>query len=123
MPKKGEELPLWHDDEYDDRDINIPPTELGRHSSSDTTKGQDAFDPEKALPQVTSERPLKPARCPPETTFYDYIPLFKAFKWMARAISSRARARPERRRRRKAYDGYVESHIPLEIVLVLSKCV
>jgi len=115
---EAEKLPLWQEDEDDDRKIDTPATELGRHSSNDTAR--DDFDPEKALPRVPSERPLKPARNPPETKLHDYIPLFRFFRWIARQVSRRARARPLRRTKKRAYEQYVESHIPLEIILVLS---
>ncbi|KAF9525416.1 Bestrophin, RFP-TM, chloride channel-domain-containing protein [Crepidotus variabilis] len=117
---KGEELPLWHDDDEVHHGIEVPVTELGRNSSNSSNTEKGVMDPEKALPNVASERTLKPARNPPEETFYDYIPLFRFFRWIVRSISKRARARPERKQKRKAYDGYVESHIPLEITLVLS---
>ncbi|CAA7268302.1 unnamed protein product [Cyclocybe aegerita] len=118
----SEKLPLWHDDdEHDHRPVDTPATELGRETSpSSHGTRHDGFDPEKALPQVASERPLKPARNPPETTLFDYIPLFRLFRWIVRAVSRRARARPARRTKRKAYADVVESHIPLEIILVLS---
>jgi len=117
---EAEKLPLWYDDEDDqDRKIDTPATELGRHESRD--QDSSGFDPEKALPHVASERPLKPARNPPETKLHDYIPLIKMFRWIARRVSRRARARPERRQKKKAYQEYVESHVPLEIILVLSK--
>jgi putative membrane protein len=116
---EGEKLPLWQDDDDErGRKVDNPATELGRENSSDSS--EKAFDPEKALPKVASERPLKPARNPPETQISDYIPLFRFFRWIARGVSRRARARPERRSKRRAYQEYVESHIPLEIVLVLS---
>jgi len=125
----AEKLPLWQDDEDDQhrRHIDTPATELGREQSrsesSNSTRGEKekAFDPEKALPQVASERPLKPARNPPTTGLLDYIPLLRFFKWIARSVSRRARAKQSKEhKKRKAYSEYVESHIPLEIILVLS---
>lgn len=128
----SEKLPLWHDDDDDDehhRVIDTPATELGRSNShSDSTNSVQnektkSFDPEKALPQVASERPLKPSRNPPKTSVFDYLPFLRFFKWIARSVSKRARAKQSKQRtgKRKAYSEFVESHIPLEIILVLSK--
>ncbi|KAJ3495512.1 hypothetical protein NLJ89_g10614 [Agrocybe chaxingu] len=73
------------------------------------------------LPRVASDRPLKPARNPPSTSIYDYIPLLRLFKWIARKVSRRARTRQSGQRyRRKRNQDLVESQIPLEIILVLS---
>ncbi|PPQ78112.1 hypothetical protein CVT26_007516 [Gymnopilus dilepis] len=91
-----------------------------RHS---TLKRKDTFNPEALLPQVESEYPLKPARDPPDVTIYDYFPILKIFPWMLRLMkvltrqADSAKAVP---RRRKAYQELVESHVPLEILLVLS---
>lgn len=88
---------------------------------------RNSFDPESALPRVESEHPLKPARNPPENSIGDYIPLFRFFKWIGRVIMRRTWSKDEmkaaRRRLRKRGHGIdlVESHVPLEIILVLSK--
>jgi putative membrane protein len=61
---------------------------------------------------------------PPVQTVYDYIPLFKLFKWIARTFSRRARAKQLAsglKPKRKIYEDVVESYIPLEIILFLSK--
>ena len=118
---EAEKLPLWQEvDEYQQRKPDEPATELGREQSgtSDRTTSN-KFDPEKALLDV--ERPLKPARNPPEATLLDYIPLLRLFRWISHKITNTAR--PKRVGKKRGYDDYVESHIPLEIVLVLSKYV
>ncbi|KAF8881232.1 UPF0187-domain-containing protein [Infundibulicybe gibba] len=80
------------------------------------------FDPEKALPIVDSHRPLKPARNPPESTVYDYLPIFRLFRWLYRLILRRAKPaseiKREKEKRRKKLN--VESNVPLEICLALS---
>ncbi|KAF8157097.1 Bestrophin, RFP-TM, chloride channel-domain-containing protein [Crassisporium funariophilum] len=80
------------------------------------------FDPEAALPQIESDHPLKPARNPPNITIYDYIPILRIFRWIGRRLICR-RTPPEEKKKtpkRKAYHDIVESHVPLEICLVLS---
>ena len=91
-------------------------------------------DPDHILPVVSCDRVLKPARNPPRTTAYDYIPLLVIFKpvfWIFRYMYRKIRkskyetARPgldEARdtlgRKRKA--AIIESSVPLEITLFLS---
>ncbi|KIM42437.1 hypothetical protein M413DRAFT_444852 [Hebeloma cylindrosporum] len=117
---EAEKLPLWQDvDEQYSRKPDQPATELGREQSADSDSN--TFDPEKALPNVASERPLKPARNPPVATLLDYIPLLRLFRWIGRKLTGASR--PKRVGKKRAYNEYVESHIPLEIVLVLSKYV
>jgi len=107
----------------------MPATELGRDSdvSPDSTqreRRQKTFDIEKILPHVESEHPLKPARNPPEATVFDYIPFLRLFRWIARSISKRARARQIAagfKPKRNIYEDVVESFVPLEILLFLSE--
>ncbi|KAI5123996.1 hypothetical protein M0805_006406 [Coniferiporia weirii] len=92
------------------------------------------FDPEHILPVVACDRPLRPARNPPKTTLYDYIPFFLVFKpviWLVRYMYRKMRkdkyenahpgqdhARNTLGRKRKP--ALVESSVPLEITLFLS---
>ncbi|KAF9448593.1 UPF0187-domain-containing protein [Macrolepiota fuliginosa MF-IS2] len=139
-----EKLPLWHThdgfEEHPKHRSETPPVTVVAEDKFDGKSVQsqwfkpnrgrrsrrNSFDPERALPQVESEQPLKPARNPPESTIADYIPLFKLFKWIGRVVMRRARSKSEerdtRRRLRKHGHGIdlVESNVPLEIILVLS---
>lgn len=132
-PHYTEKLPIWHDaddEEYDGRNINTPATELGRGNTPDTVAREktlsssirsrnNGFDPEKALPQVESERCLKPARDPPTTSMLDLIPILRFFRWVGHELFKLGHHPPPRRRKR--LNEYVESNVPLEIILVLSK--
>jgi hypothetical protein len=117
---------MWDDDDDDsDRPVDMPATELGRGrtESNDTLRKRDV-DPEKGDSKVPSEPFLKPARMPPVQTVSDYIPLIRLFKWIARTVSKRARAKQlasGKKPKRKVYEDVVESYIPLEIILFLSK--
>lgn len=94
-------------------------------------QGLDTFDPEKVLPTVASEQPLKPGRNPPETSIYDYIPLFRFLKWLTLIIFRRTASltrmtdghqkmgRDALGRKRKM--GSIESNVPMEICLYLSR--
>ncbi|KAF9554664.1 UPF0187-domain-containing protein [Agrocybe pediades] len=79
------------------------------------------FQPEVVLPDVPSERPLRPARNPPEVTMYDYVPLLRLFRWIFRVVTGRdTDPAQEKKGKKKQDEQVVESHIPLEILLVLS---
>jgi putative membrane protein len=71
------------------------------------------------LPEVESEFVLKPARNPPHVSVLDYIPLLRLFRWIGRGFTHWSK--DEKKKKRKAYSEIVESHIPLEILLTLSK--
>jgi hypothetical protein len=121
-----QKLPLWDDDFHaSNRAIDMPTTELGRvrEDSEDSMRRRDV---EKVAEVATTpaEPRLKPARLPPVQTVYDYVPLFRLFRWIARTISRRARAKQLAagiKPKRRIYEDVVESYIPLEILLFLSK--
>jgi len=122
----GELLPLWREGTGENKPIDSPATELGRESEDSSIREEKIkgrrgkhVDLELALPHVYSDRPLLPARNPPKTSFYDYIPLLRLFKWAGRKITGKAK--PRQKGKRRAATDIVESHIPLEIILVLSK--
>jgi len=97
--------------------------ETGRFHSTNRNKlsRRDTFDPEKVLPEVQSDRPLFPARMPPEPSVYDYIPLLRFFRWLFRTIMRRASPPGEQVSARKKKNRQVaDSNVPLEIILVLS---
>ncbi|GLB39223.1 putative bestrophin, RFP-TM, chloride channel [Lyophyllum shimeji] len=90
-------------------------------SSTPRPSRRNTFDPEKVLPEVDCHHPLRPARNPPEATMYDYIPLFRFFKWVVRVLLRRAKPQHEieaRLRRKKLNE--VESNVPMEVCMVLS---
>jgi ion channel-forming bestrophin family protein len=126
-PNEIEKLPLWCDDEdYDGQSVNTPATELGRDQTPDSSEKftamqarNDGYDPENALPQVQAERPLKPARNPPSTSILDLIPLLRIFPWIGHKLFRKGHA--AKHNKKDAYVEYVESNIPLEIILILSK--
>ncbi|TEB31878.1 UPF0187-domain-containing protein [Coprinellus micaceus] len=134
-------LPLWHSHEHEQQPIRSHVDNLNnddekgrRHERGEPTlvegkpdsrsssrvgkKRKDNFDPEAALPDVESEVPLKPARNPPETSIFDFIPLLRFFRWVVRVILKRAT--PGESRHRKARHVNVESNVPLEITLFLN---
>ena len=70
---------------------------------------------------VESERVLKPARNPPATSILDLIPLLRFFRRVGHELFKLGHHGSQDKRKRST--DYVESNVPLEIILVLSKCV
>ncbi|KAF8649505.1 hypothetical protein AX16_005757 [Volvariella volvacea WC 439] len=96
-----------------------PPLSL----SSSYLRGKKKFDPEQALPQFYTHRPLRPARDPPETKIGDYFPIVRFVKWIVRSLLRKAKPVDEverERRRQKKVDDMCQSNVPLEICLFLS---
>ncbi|KAL4268438.1 Voltage-dependent anion channel-forming protein YneE/VCCN1/2-like protein [Pleurotus pulmonarius] len=91
---------------------------------------RDTINPDEVLPRVRSDKPLKPGRNPPETSIYDYVPLFRFLKWLVllifRRTASLTRMADERQKMgrdalgRKRKPSKVESNVPMEICLYLS---
>jgi ion channel-forming bestrophin family protein len=84
------------------------------------------FDPEKALPVVNTDRPLKPARNPPVASFFDYFPFLRIFKFFWNLLRKLFRREPRVEANtgrsllgRKRKPQIVESNVPLEITLFL----
>ena len=81
------------------------------------------FDPEKVLPKVEAEFPLRPARNPPEASIVDYIPVLRLCRWFwKRVVLRQKKTEAERRKaaRKQLYSfDVVESQIPMEILLYL----
>ena len=86
-------LPLWRGSHNN----NVAPlTRAGTQTPSRATTMNDAdtiawsvqcrsrdyqdYDPEKVLPVVHADRPLRPSRMPPETGFFDYFPILRPIK-------------------------------------------
>ncbi|EAU81378.1 hypothetical protein CC1G_05208 [Coprinopsis cinerea okayama7 len=135
QPHHDDRLPLWHHEESPrehaaeqragrhDRDATVVGEKENNGSRSSSRSGKqkkrkDNFDPEAALPDVESDIPLKPARNPPKTTIFDFIPLLRLLRWGIRRILRKAQ--PGEQRRRKKQHVNVESNVPLEISLFLS---
>ena len=84
-------------------------------------------DPERALADIPSEHPLQPARNPPNTTLYDYLPLLRIFQPILYFISCCARPRDQiKSHRRAVFTGRkirpeaADSNVPLEITLFMT---
>jgi len=96
----------------------------GWHSTSRLKAG---FDPEKVLPTVLSDVPLRPSRNPPSDGFFTYFPIFRPFKRLGKVFSNDRGIHDddgdyeldtaERKRRNREP---TDSNVPLEIVMYLN---
>ena len=84
------------------------------------------FEPEKLLPTINTDVPLRPARNPPRTTIFDFFPFLVPFRWLAKVMSKRVRAAITAAGDERDFAGKVrkpvkvESNVPTEIMLFLS---
>ncbi|KAI0076497.1 UPF0187-domain-containing protein [Panus rudis PR-1116 ss-1] len=125
-------LPLWKASDMDTRlHHEIRSTKLREASLGGNTLGghlgrrsKKKFDPESVLPEVPSEHPLRPARNPPTTSLYDYLPFLRLLKPIIRPFK-RAPS-PERAAQKRSLTGkkirpeMADSNVPLEITLFLT---
>lgn len=80
-PTPHDSLPIWLDHDKLSQTARLSATSTPTSSLSSTQKRRkDYFDPEKALPQIASDVPLRAARNPPHPTIYDYVPLLVIFR-------------------------------------------
>lgn len=91
-------------------------------------RGHHEFDPEKVLPVVYSDHPLRPSRAPQEMGFFDYFPILRPIKRIPRMFKPKEvevhegerfiEAFPQEGRRylgRKKKE-LVDSNVPLQIM-------
>lgn len=99
-------------------------------TSSYRPRGLGEFDPEKVLPVVYSDHPLRPARLPPRKGFFDYFPVLRPIKRIRKLFQPRRvesyenegfiDSFGERRAymRRKTAER-MDSNVPLQIMLYI----
>ncbi|KAF5363079.1 hypothetical protein D9758_012609 [Tetrapyrgos nigripes] len=85
-------------------------------------RNHDYVDAEKVLPTVQVHRPLKPARNPPLSDIFDYIPFLRIFKVLARPFTGKKEPQVAKRSLmgRKRQPELGDSNVPLEIIMFLS---
>ena len=98
-------------------------------STSYHPRGYHEFDPEKVLPVVFTDHPLRPSRLPPEMGFFDYFPVLRPIKRI-RKMFKQKKAEDEgfielHPREGKGGVGRkrkqpIESNVPLQIMLYIS---
>jgi len=142
-------LPLWaasEEEEYPLHNARPPPpsrsatgerqSPTAASSINDDTKSQGSWfrsmtgrrtmsransvAPEKALADIQSHRPLKPARNPPEASIYDYFPFLRIFSIFTRCCRRKHKRTLRDAMGRKIKPSFTESNVPLEITIYLN---
>jgi len=129
-PTHHDSLPMWlgHEKLYQSARSSPAPSIIHKTPRKYNIRN-DSYDPEKALPRIASEVPLRGARNPPEHTIYDMVPfliILKPFiavpKWIYQRLT-RVKEKVEDEELgmsgRKKRVPVVDSNIPLEITLFL----
>jgi len=102
-------------------------------SMSYRPRGYHEFDPEKVLPVVYTDHPLRASRLPPDTGFFDYFPILRPIKRIPKMFKPKKveaheeegfieTRSPEGRRylgRKKGVEP-IDSNVPLQIMLHIS---
>ena len=86
-------LPLWqasHDEDVaplkrvetrtSSLTVSLDDVDRRTWSMSYRLRGYDEFNPEKVLPVVYTDHPLRPSRLPPGIGFFDYFPILRPIK-------------------------------------------
>ena len=98
----------------------LPGLQIDGHKSqaSSFSRKKKVFDPEAVLPDIMSDKPLKPSRNPPAMTFWDYFGFLRFLRPIFRVIRGlHTHDLTAGGRVKKPMD--VESNVPLEISLFL----
>lgn len=135
MLTKADVLPLWSEIADDESVMEKSPSprpgasvatlpvlqpdgSKSQASSFSRASRKKVFDPEAALPDVMADRPLKPSRNPPATSFWDYAGFLRFLRPIFRVIRGQHTHDLTAGGRFRAPMG-VESNVPLEISLFL----
>ena len=101
-------------------------------SMSYRPRGYHEFDPEKVLPVVYTDHPLRPSRLPPAMGFFDYFPILRPIKRIRKMFKPRKveaheeegligmRSREGRRYPSRKKKEPLDSNVPLQIMLHIS---
>ena len=107
--------------------VSVSLDEVEKRGWHSTSRSRAGFDPERVLPTVFSDVPLRPSRNPPSDGFFTYFPVFRPLKRLRRIFSRNRElhkndgdyeldAAERKRRNREPTD----SNVPLEIIMYLN---
>lgn len=107
--------------------VTITLDEVEKQGWHSTSRFKTGFDPERVLPTVLSDVPLRPSRNPPSDGFFSYFPIFRPLKRLGKVFSRNRDAHDgdgdyeldtaERKRRNREP---CDSNVPLEILMYLN---
>ncbi|KAJ7773945.1 Bestrophin, RFP-TM, chloride channel-domain-containing protein [Mycena metata] len=84
------------------------------------TSRANSVDPEKALAEIQSHVPLKPARNPPPPSLLDYFPFLRIFLVFTKYFRRKSKHTARDAMGRKIKPSFTESNVPLEITIYLN---
>jgi len=138
-------LPLWQashnknvaapkrmDSRTPSRTTSLDDVDKRTWSMSYRPRGHHEFDPEKVLPVVYSDHPLRPSRMEPEMGFFDYFPILRPIKRIPKLFKPKkvedhegerimqSSSREGRRYMGRKRKDPVDSNVPLQIMSHLS---
>ena len=109
--------------------VHVSLDDVEKQGWHNTSRFRDGFNPEKVLPTVLSDVPLRPSRNPPSEDFFSYFPIFRPLKRFRRIFSHNRGPHHDhdggdyeldtaerKRKNREACD----SNVPLEILMYLN---
>ena len=110
--------------------VSVSLDEVEKSGWHNTSRLRAGFDPEKVLPTVVSDVPLRPSRNPPADGFFTYFPIFRPLKRLGKALSRDREVcdgdddggdyeldTAERKRKNREP---TDSNVPLEIITYLN---
>lgn len=107
--------------------VSVSLDEVEKSGWHNTSRLRAGFDPEKVLPSVFSDVPLRPSRNPPADGFFTYFPVFRPLKRLRKALSRNREIRGDdgdceldaAERKRKNREP-TDSNVPLEVITYLN---
>lgn len=90
------------------------------------SKRAKTFDPERALPVLPSDQPLRPARNPPTSNLFDYFPFLRILKAVLKPFTRHHPKEEPTSARQRTFTGKkirpeaADSNVPVEIALYLT---
>ena len=107
--------------------VSVSVDEVEKQGWHSTSRFRAGFDPEKILPTVLSDVPLRPSRNPPSHDFFSYFPIFRPLKRLGKVFSRDREIHDDdgdyeldtAERKRKNRES-CDSNVPLEIVMYLN---
>lgn len=105
---------------------------MSAYTLSYRSKDYQEYDPEKVLPVVYADRPLRPSRMPPGTGFFDYFPILRPIKRIRKLFKPKQVEvhEDENLVKRSSHEGCthlrhknrpsIDSNVPLQIMLYIN---
>lgn len=113
--------------------LDLEDVDTSTWSSSYQPRAYHEFYPEKVLPRVYTDYPLRPSRLPPKSGFFDYFPILRPIKRVWRFILPNQVFNDDEetffqpRPRPRQFDYFVrkktdpvESNVPLQVMLYIN---